>query len=68
MNTLIDSIFDACVRFLSNLAKLLGITYNEINVWIFCIIWPIFTIFLIVRLVQLKRKIRDLKSKISNGE
>jgi tellurite resistance protein TehA-like permease len=68
MSILIDTIFDACVLFLSNLAKLLRMTYNEVNVWIFCVIWPIFTIFLIVRLIQLKRKIRKLKSKISNSE
>jgi hypothetical protein len=68
MSTLFDSIFNVCVRFLSNLAKLLGVTYNEVNVWIFCIIWPIFTIFLIVRLIQLKRKIRKLKSKIYDGD
>ncbi len=68
MNKLIDTIFGACVLFLGNLAKLLGMTYNEVNVWIFCIIWPVFTIFLIVRLIQLKRKISKLKSKISNSE
>ncbi len=68
MNTLIDFIFEACVLFLGNLAKLLGMTYNEINVWIFCVIWPIFTIFLIVRLIQSKRKIEKLKSKISDSE
>jgi hypothetical protein len=67
MNTLVDSIFNSCVLFLNNLAKLLGMTYNEINVWIFCIVWPAFTIFLIVRLIQLKRKIKKLKSKISDG-
>lgn len=63
MNTLFDSIFDLCVLFLSKFAKLLGITYNELNVLVFCIIWPIFTIFLIVRLVLLKKKLGSLNLK-----
>jgi hypothetical protein len=41
------SLFDLCVRFLLWLADLLGVTYETINVWIFCVIWPIFTMFLI---------------------
>jgi hypothetical protein len=38
--------FDACVYILQNIAYILGITYEEINVWVFCIIWPILTIWL----------------------
>ena len=68
MSELIDSIFDVCVLFLSNLAKFLGMTYNEVNIWIFCIIWPVFTIFLIVRVIQLKRKVNKLKSNLSDGK
>ena len=33
-----------CVYFLQWLAKKLGITYNEVNVWIFCVIWPLVTL------------------------
>jgi hypothetical protein len=38
--------FDNCVYILENIAYVLGTTYEEINVWIFCIIWPILTIWL----------------------
>jgi hypothetical protein len=37
----IDAIFDWCVIFLYNFATLLGITYEEINVWLFVIILPL---------------------------
>ena len=36
----IDVTFDWCVRFLYQTADLLGITYEEINIWLFVIIGP----------------------------
>ena len=36
----IDVTFDWCVRFLYRTADLLGITYEEINIWLFVIIGP----------------------------
>lgn len=42
-NTKIDQLFTLCVNFLLILAAHLNMTYNEINIWIFCIIWPIIT-------------------------
>jgi len=44
---MMDSIFDWCVDVLVYWASILGITYKEINVWVFVIIWPIVTIALI---------------------
>ena len=43
--SLVDIVFDLCVEFLIYWAKILGISYNEINVYIFCIIWPILQFF-----------------------
>ena len=40
----IDTIFMLCVYLLQWLAKRLGMTYNELNVWTFCVIWPIITL------------------------
>ncbi len=57
---MVDQIFDGCVRVLVDWANILGITYKEINVWIFVIIWPILTIFLIVVIILQQRKIRTL--------
>ena len=37
----IDAVFDWCVIFLYEWAELLGITYEEINVWLFVIILPL---------------------------
>ena len=37
----IDYVFDWCVILLIDIARVLGITYEEINVWLFCIILPI---------------------------
>lgn len=36
----IDNIFNWCVYFLYDVAGLLGITYEEINVWLFVFILP----------------------------
>jgi hypothetical protein len=36
-----NNVFYWCVEFLQKLAKILDMTYEEINVWIFCIIEPI---------------------------
>jgi hypothetical protein len=44
----IDTIFNWAVHALVLLAQLLGITYEEINVWLFCVAWPLFTLFLLV--------------------
>ena len=41
-----DKVFDACVDILYFLANSTGLTYKQINVIIFCILWPILTIFL----------------------
>lgn len=37
----IDAVFDWCVIFLYNVADILGISYEEINVWLFVIILPL---------------------------
>ncbi|MDC0563689.1 hypothetical protein OAP51_02650 [Alphaproteobacteria bacterium] len=37
----IDKTFDWCVLLLVEVASLLGITYEEINVWLFVIILPL---------------------------
>ena len=37
----VDVIFNFCVKLLYDLASIFGITYEEINVWLFCIIWPV---------------------------
>ena len=57
---MMDQIFDWCVRILVYWAGMLGITYKEINVWVFVIIWPVLTAILMGIIVMQQRKIRQL--------
>ena len=56
----VDEIFKLCVIFLVDLSNLIGISYEEINIWIFVIIWPLLTIYQTIRILVLKHKIRKL--------
>jgi hypothetical protein len=63
----VDNIFDICVIFLVELAKLLGISYEEINIWIFCVIYPVVILLLCYQIVRLnKRKCKCLKKPYLN--
>lgn len=57
---MMDVIFDWCVNVLIYWANIFGITYKEINVWVFVIIWPILTIWMAVVIFRQWRKIRQL--------
>ncbi|HXV97843.1 MAG TPA: hypothetical protein VEC93_05410 [Anaerolineae bacterium] len=65
---MIDQIFDACVLLLVYLANFFGTTYKAINVWIFVVIWPAFTVALITVLVWQQLKIRQLFKQIEARE
>ena len=60
----IDIIFDWCVLFLIKTANQIGITYEEINVWLFVILLPLVLLIsllmnwiLMLKLVKLKKEI-----------
>ena len=55
-----DKIFDWCVNVLVYWANILGMTYKEINVWVFVIIWPAMTIVLVGIIARQWRLIRQL--------
>ena len=61
----IDALFDLCVRILIWLAHVFGVSYNEINIWIFCVVWPVFTIVLIGVVIWQWKSIRKLKRKLA---
>ncbi len=63
-----DSAFDLCVKILIFLANLVGTTYKAINVWIFVIIWPAFTLLLIAVLLCQRRRIRELRNQVHEIE
>ena len=52
----IDAIYNFCVQLLIDSAKFLGISYEEINVWLFCVIWPLLSLVLFAEVVRLRIK------------
>ncbi len=56
-----NEIFDACVELLHYWGDIVGLTYKEINVWIFVIIEPIIFIVMLVWIIRLRKKIKLLK-------
>ena len=66
----IDAVFDWCVLLLFDIADRLGLTYEEVNVWLFVIIGP--TLFLlsislnVVQAIHLRRlRLRDHSRSLS---
>ena len=53
----VDKTFDFCVKLLFDVANIMGITYEEINVWLFCVIWPILTLIMFAEILRLRLKI-----------
>ena len=60
----IDVTFDWCVRLLHEVAGWIGITYEEINVWLFVIILPIFLLISGILNLVFFIKLQNLKSSI----
>ena len=61
MNDIINFIFHSSVDALILLARLLGMTYEEINVWLFCVTWPILTFLLMYTVYFLMRQNQELR-------
>jgi len=59
-----DKIFNWCVAVLNGLADMTGATYTKINVIIFCVIWPLLTVFLIGMIIYQRKKIQVLKRNL----
>ena len=52
-------VFDQSVRLLQIASKLLGMTYQELNIWIFLIIEPIVFVILVIKIYLLTYKINN---------
>jgi hypothetical protein len=63
-----DAIFDLCVNILLALSKMLGITYEQLNVLLFVIIHPAITLALFVITLVLFRKYRKYKKLLSEQQ
>lgn len=65
LDSFMNRLFDLCVDIMIYWAKLSGMTYKEINIWIFCIIEPIiFLIMLGVIIAQnniIKKNFKNIK-------
>ena len=58
-----NEIFDYCVYILHYWGDIVGLSYKEINVWVFVIIEPIVFIYMLGLIIYLKKKIRRLEPK-----
>ena len=56
MTDLIRFIYVYCTDFIINAANLLGLTYEDFNALIFCVIWPVITLGLFILLLFQLRK------------
>ncbi len=56
----IDITFNFCVQLLIDAARFLGISYEEINVWLFCVIWPLVSLVLFAEVIRLRTKRNDM--------
>jgi hypothetical protein len=54
-------LFAKSVHLLQWLASKAGVSYETINVWIFCYAWPLLTIVLLLIVVQQRRHINRLE-------
>ena len=59
---MINGMFDGCVWILQALARACGMSYQAVNVWIFVVVWPILTLFLVVLVLRQRTTIKRLKA------
>ena len=58
---IVDFLFNLAVRYLYALAEFFGITYEEINVWIFVVSWPLSLIVAALWITYLLYKVKRLQ-------
>ena len=52
----IDQTFDFWLKLLIDIANMMGITYEEINVWLFVVIWQLLSLVLFAEVIRLRIK------------
>lgn len=62
-----EGAFSGCVRFLQWLSELCGTSYEAVNVWIFCFLWPLLTLGLLVTVVLQNRIIKRLSRQTTQA-
>ena len=56
--SIFDFVFNLCVELLLATGNAVGLSYTEVNVVIFCILLPVFLLYLGLRIRQLKNRLR----------
>ena len=54
-----NKVFDQSVRLLQIASEKLGMTYQELNIWIFLIIEPIVFVILLIKIYLLTKKLKN---------
>ena len=57
----IDAIFRYSVVLLVNMAKVIGISYEALNIWVFIIVQPLIIFLLFVWVIRLRRKVKNVR-------
>jgi len=65
---LIDYVFKLCVMLLVDLAKVIGISYEELNVWLFVVAMPSLILLQSVYIIVLRRRLKRLSRRGSSPE
>jgi len=61
LETFINLLFSFCVNVMIYLGHLLGISYQAVNIYIFCIIGPMVFLLMLRKIIIQKRIIDELK-------
>ena len=59
----IDVTFDWCVRLLYEIAGMVGITYEEINIWLFVVVGPLLLVSSITLNLVLLKKLKSQRGQ-----
>ena len=57
----INAYFSWCVHLLQDMSAWMGISYQELNVWVFVVIHPLITLLLGYWIIRLRRKLKGPK-------
>lgn len=58
-----DWAFDWCVHILEVAAGVTGMTYNEINIWIFVIIEPVVFVWMAYYILRLRHRLKTYEQR-----
>ena len=56
-----DAIFRYCVVLLANIARVLGILYEDFNIWVFIIFRTLMVIFLFIWVLKLQQIVKNIR-------